>query len=146
MSNPLPAIRRVDMPDYPRSCSMSDTTFVLIPGAGGEAWYWHLVVPRLQRRGHEAIAVDLPAADDAAGLPEYAQAVVAAIADRAPERVILVAQSLAGFTAPLVCARLRIGSLVFVNAMIPRPHETPGQWFANPSLKQAKRAQDIREG
>jgi len=34
--------------------------FVLIPGAGGAAWYWHRVVPLLQEAGHEAIAVDLP--------------------------------------------------------------------------------------
>jgi len=125
---------------------MSDTTFVLIPGAGGDAWYWHLVVPRLERHGHEAIAVALPAADDAAGLPEYAQAVVAAIGKRAPERIVLVAQSLGGFTAPMVCARLPIGMLVFVDAMIPRPHETPGEWFADTKWKQAKRANDIREG
>ncbi len=56
------------------------TTFVLVPGAGGQAWYWHRVVPELQARGHEAIAVDLPAADDGAGFIEYADAVVAAIA------------------------------------------------------------------
>jgi pimeloyl-ACP methyl ester carboxylesterase len=125
---------------------MSDTTFVLIPGAGGDAWYWHRVVPLLQQDGHEAIAVDLPASDDSAGLAEYAQSVVDAIGDRAPERVVLVAQSLGGFTAPMVCARLPIGLLVFVDAMIPRPQETPGQWFAGTHWKQAKRANDIREG
>ena len=53
--------------------------FVLIPGAGGAAWYWHRVVPELRARGHEAVAVDLPGADESAGLPEYADAVVAAI-------------------------------------------------------------------
>ena len=26
-------------------------TFVLVPGAGGRAWYWHRLVPELQRRG-----------------------------------------------------------------------------------------------
>ena len=36
------------------------TTFVLIPGAGGQAWYRHRVVPRLAFRGHDAIAVELP--------------------------------------------------------------------------------------
>jgi len=125
---------------------MSDTPFVLIPGAGGDAWYWHRVVPLLQQRGHEAIAVELPASDDTAGLPEYAQAVVDAIGDRVPERVVLVAQSLGGFTAPLVCERLPIGLLVFVDAMIPRPSETPGEWFADTKWKQAKRDNDIREG
>jgi pimeloyl-ACP methyl ester carboxylesterase len=58
-------------------------TFVLIPGAGGAAtWYWHRVVPLLRRAGHEAITVDLPAAGETAGLPEYARLVVGAIGDR----------------------------------------------------------------
>ncbi len=38
--------------------------FVLIPGAGGAAWYWHRVVPLLQEAGHEAIAVDLVRAEN----------------------------------------------------------------------------------
>src|SRR5258708_20375428 len=74
--------------------------FVLIPGAGGAAWYWHRVVPLLQEAGHEAIAVDLPGDDETAGLPEYTRLVVSAIGDR--NDVVLVAQSLAGFTAPPV--------------------------------------------
>ena len=36
------------------------STFVLIPGAGGTAWYWHRVAPLLREAGHEAIPVDLP--------------------------------------------------------------------------------------
>ncbi len=28
------------------------STFVLIPGAGGAAWYWHRVVPLLRAAGH----------------------------------------------------------------------------------------------
>jgi pimeloyl-ACP methyl ester carboxylesterase len=51
------------------NASAEHRTFVLIPGAGGAAWYWHRVVPLLQAAGHDAIAVDLPADDPAAGLP-----------------------------------------------------------------------------
>jgi thioesterase domain-containing protein len=72
---------------------MRSFTFVLVPGAGGSAWYWHLVAPKLQVRGHEAVPAELPAADDRAGLPEYAAAVVVAIGDRDPEGVVLVALS-----------------------------------------------------
>jgi len=43
--------------------------YVMIPGAGGAAWYWHRVVPLLQQAGHEATAVDLPGDDNLAGLP-----------------------------------------------------------------------------
>jgi hypothetical protein len=40
-------------------------------------------VPELASRGHQAIAVRLPAEDDKAGWSEYADAVVDAIGDRA---------------------------------------------------------------
>ena len=56
---------------------------VLIPGAGGQAWVWHLVEADLRQRGYDAFAVDLPAADESKGLPAYADAVVSAIGDRA---------------------------------------------------------------
>ncbi|MEW2164881.1 alpha/beta hydrolase [Streptomyces sp. NPDC007084] len=102
------------------------TVFVLIPGAGGAAWYWHRVVTELRARGCEAVAVDLDGADESAGLPEYADAVVAAVGDR--DDAVLVAQSMGGFTAPMAGARVPVAGLVFVNAMIPLPGETPGQW------------------
>ena len=71
-----------------------DTTFVLVPGAGGAAWYWHRVVAEFERRGRESIAVALPAADESAGLAEYTDVVVEAIGDRRP--IVLVAQSFGG--------------------------------------------------
>src|SRR4029078_10972037 len=75
-------------------------TYGLIPGAGGDAWQWHLVARELEARGQVAVPVTLPPGDAAAGWSEYADAVVTAIGDRSD--VVLVAQSLAGFTAPLV--------------------------------------------
>jgi hypothetical protein len=111
-------------------------TFVLIPGAGGAAWYWHPVVPLLQAAGHEAIAVDLPGDDPAAGLPEYARLVAGAIGGRGD--VVLVAMSLGGFTAPLVAAEVPVSAMVFVNAMIPRPGETPGEWWDNTGWSDAR--------
>jgi len=121
-------------------------SFLLIPGAGGSAWYWHLVVPKLEERGHEAVPVALPAADDTAGLPEYATTVVRAIGNRDPRRVVVVAQSLAGFVAPLVCAKVSVALMVLVNAMIPQPGETPGDWWANTRHGEAKRDQNLRDG
>jgi pimeloyl-ACP methyl ester carboxylesterase len=96
--------------------------FVLIPGAGGMAWYWHRVAPLLEQAHRDAIVIDLPGDDVNAGLDDYADIVVRAIGERS--NVILVAQSLGGFTAPLVCARADVRMLVFVNAMIPQPGET----------------------
>jgi pimeloyl-ACP methyl ester carboxylesterase len=121
-------------------------TFILIPGAGGSAWYWHLVAPRLEQHGHEAVPVALPAADDTAGLPDYAAAVVRAIGDREPSGVVLVAQSLAGFTAPLVCQQVPVSLLVLVNAMIPKPGESPREWWTTTGYREAKRIQNERDG
>ena len=87
------------------------------------------MAPQLRERGHEVVAVDLPCDDDSAGLAEYAQCVVDAVGARGD--VILVAQSLGGFTAPLVCGRLPVSLLVLVNAMVPAPGEPPGAWWAN---------------
>ena len=104
-------------------------SYVLIHGAGSDSWYWHLVTPQLESRGHDVVAVDLPCDDDAADLQEYADVVVEAIGGR--RDVILVAQSLGGFTAPLVCERVAVALMVLVAAMVPRPGESPGEWWQN---------------
>jgi len=114
------------------------SSYVLIPGAGGAAWYWHRVVPLLRDAGHQAIAVDLPGDDPRAGLPEYTELVVAAIDGRAD--VVLVAQSLGAFTAPLVAARVPLRALVLANAMIPVSGETPGAWWDDTGAPQARQA------
>ena len=120
------------------------STFVLVPGAGGAAWYWHRTVPLLERAGHEAIAIDLPGDDPTAGLPEYTRLVGDAIGDR--DDVVLVAQSLGGFTAPLVAAKVPLRALVFVNAMSPAPGETPGAWWDNTGWLAARTAAAERGG
>jgi pimeloyl-ACP methyl ester carboxylesterase len=103
------------------------TAYVLIPGAGGASSYWCRVAPLLQQAGHEVVAVDLPGPDPMAGLPEYADLVVSA-AKRFPS-VVLVAQSMGGFTAAMAAERLPVQELVLVNAMIPVPGERPGEWW-----------------
>jgi len=48
---------------------MTTSTFILVPGAGGDAFYWHRVVPLLRDAGHEAVAVDLPPGRTASASP-----------------------------------------------------------------------------
>jgi pimeloyl-ACP methyl ester carboxylesterase len=112
------------------------SVFVLVPGAGGAAWYWHRVVPELQARGHEAVAIDLPGPDKATGLPEYTDLAVTAIGGR--RDVVVAAQSMGGFTAAMVGARRPVRQLILVNAMIPQPGETPGEWWGNTGWEQAR--------
>lgn len=119
-------------------------TFVLVPGAGGQAWYWHRVVADLEARGHTAVAIDLPAGDDAADLDVYADAIVEAAAGH--DDVILVAQSMAGFSAPLVCDRSPVSLLVLINAMIPLPGETGDRWWETTAQAQAAEAFAASQG
>jgi pimeloyl-ACP methyl ester carboxylesterase len=102
------------------------TTFVLIPGAGGAAVHWDETVAELASRGHRGIAVDIRGDDPALGLPEYAEIVDAAIGEHTG--VVLVAHSLGGFTAPMITSPA-VARIVLLNAMIPLPGETPGQWW-----------------
>src|SRR5918999_619201 len=104
-------------------------TYALIPGGGGDPWEWHRLVPEVASPGHHPIAIRLPAEDDTAGWSEYADTVLDAIGDRAD--VIVVAASMGGFTAPIVCARRRVDLLVLLNAMIPMPGETFNTWGTN---------------
>ena len=118
--------------------------YVLIPGAGGRAWYWHLLAACLVERGHRAIAVELPADDDTKGLSDYAQAVLDAVGSAG--EVVVVAASLGAFTAPLVAGPLQADKIVLVNPMIPMPGETPGAWWANTGAVEARTARASRLG
>lgn len=66
------------------------------------------------------------------------------IGDR--RELVVVAQSLGGFTAPLACSRVPVSLLVLVAAMVPVPGESPGDWFANTGWAQARRDQAERNG
>jgi pimeloyl-ACP methyl ester carboxylesterase len=116
-------------------------TFVCIHGAGGRASSWDLVAAELGRLGHEIIAMDLPCEEEV-GLAEYAAAVVDAIGDRRNE-LVLVAQSLAGFIAPLVCTQVPVDLMVLVAAMVPRPGESGGEWWPNTGQAEAVAAQGL---
>ncbi|UJR86338.1 alpha/beta fold hydrolase [Sandaracinus amylolyticus] len=119
-------------------------TYVLIPGATGDSWYWHRVVPLLRARGHEVVAPDLPARDESAGLDAYVDVIERAIGDR--RDLVIVAQSMGALSAPLVCARRECERLVLVAPMIPAPGETGGEWWARSGQTDAERAMAIAEG
>lgn len=121
------------------------TTYALLPGAGGEATHFYgRVTPLLEAAGHEALAVDLPADDESAGLGEYADLVSRVVGER--RDVVLVAQSLAGFTAPLVAERVPLRAIVFLNAMIPVPGERADDWWDHTGASAARDEAADRHG
>lgn len=120
-----------------------EKTFVLVDGAGDVGWYWHLVEQRLRHRGHEVVAPDLPCDDDSAGLDDYVRTVEQAIGDR--DNLVVVGQSLGGYTATLVAARHPVRALILVSAMIPAPGERAEDWFANTGWEEAVADQAQRD-
>ncbi|MEV7188137.1 alpha/beta hydrolase [Kitasatospora sp. NPDC093102] len=120
-------------------------TYVLIHAAAVDAWYWGPLAAELRERGHEVVAPDLPCEDEAAGLAEYADAVVAAIGERTG-RLVLVAHSFGGFTGPLVCERLPVDLLVMLQAQVPAPGESPGAWWENTGYWADRREADAARG
>jgi pimeloyl-ACP methyl ester carboxylesterase len=119
-------------------------TYVLIPGRGGRAWYWHLVVAELSARRHEAIAVELPSDDDTKGLHDYAAAVLDAAGNR--REIVLVATSLGSFVAPLVAHALQPRAIVLVNPALPIPGETVEAWHRDTGAEPARIAAAKRGG
>ena len=108
------------------------STYALIHGGGDAAANYELLAAELRDRGHDVVAVDLPSEDESALLWDYAGTVVEAIGERAGTgELVVVAHSLGGFTAPLVCARVPADLLVLVAAMIPAPRESVDQWWTN---------------
>lgn len=123
-------------------------TYVLVPGADGQGWYWHLVEPELRAHGHTVVTVTLPS-HESAGLDAFADAIAEAVraaAPAPPHPVVLVAQSLGGFSAPLACDRIGADRIVLVNAMVPRPGESAGEWWGNTGQAGARAAYAKADG
>ena len=70
--------------------------------------------------------------------PEYVDLVVEAAAGVTD--LVVVAQSLGAFTALPACARLDVRHLFLLNAMIPAPGETAGEWWENTGSGEARAA------
>ena len=101
------------------------------------------MIPLLRARGHTVVAPDLPCDDDSAGLTHYTDVVLKAIGYLTD--LIVVAQSLGGFTAPLVCARVPVELLVLVAAMVPAPGESGDDWWTNTGFPRSDRPFDAKE-
>ena len=110
--------------------------YLLVPGAGGAGWYWHRVVAELRDRGYSAEAIDLPTDDEQAGLADYAEVIVTAGAKY--DELVLVGQSMGAFSVAIAAQTLQPSRIVLMNAMVPRPGETPGDWWDNVGASQAR--------
>jgi pimeloyl-ACP methyl ester carboxylesterase len=95
------------------------STFGLIHGAWHGAWCWEPLVAELERRGHSAVAVDLPCDDPAATTLDNAKQVAHALGDA--DDVIVAGHSLGGIVAPVVATLRPVRKVVLLCALVPRP-------------------------
>lgn len=95
------------------------STFGLIHGAWHGAWCWEPLVAELQRRGHRAVAVDLPCDDPTATTLDNAKQVAQALGDAGD--VVVVGHSLGGIVAPVVATLRPVRKVVLLCALVPRP-------------------------
>jgi pimeloyl-ACP methyl ester carboxylesterase len=116
-------------------------TFLYLHGAGGRGASWDRVAAEVRRHGHAVVAPDLPS-DEEVGLDAYVDAAVAAIGPP-PTDLVVVAQSLSGFIAPLVATRVPVELIVLVAAMVPVPGESAGEWWGATGQGEAFTAQGL---
>ena len=108
------------------------TTFALVHGAWHGAWCWEPLIPELERRGHQAVTVDLPCDDPAATTMDNAKQVVNALRDAdteaaAGDDVVVVGHSLGGIVAAVIPLLRPVRRVVFLTALIPRPGRSLGE-------------------
>jgi pimeloyl-ACP methyl ester carboxylesterase len=108
---------------------VTETTFVLIPGAGADPRVYGATIAALHDLGQEGIAPPLPLEDPEAGPSRHADAVIAALPDPRPEPLVVVGQSLGAFTAAVVADRIRPHRLILLAPMIPKLGEAAGDWW-----------------
>lgn len=107
--------------------------FVLLHGGMHKGSCWGGVRAQLGRRGHRAVAPDLPVEDEDAGATEWARAAIAAIDavdDKAGverDDVVVVGHSISGLCLPVLAALRPVRRMVFVGGLLP----VPGRTFAD---------------
>jgi pimeloyl-ACP methyl ester carboxylesterase len=124
--------------------------FLLVHGARHGAWCWDALIAELEQRGHEAVAVDLPADDESAGAARYAE--VAANAIGGPGWSV-VGHSLGGLVIPLIPGLADVRELVFLCAPLPVPgrslweqaRDEPEMFVADSVQPEARRPGEMLE-
>jgi len=110
------------------------TTFALIHGGFHGGWCWDLLVPELQKRGHRAVAPDMPISDPTCGNVDYAAIVIDAL-DDVDDDVVVVGHSQGGTTVPYVAAVREVSKLIYLASAVPFPGESFAEFLqANPTF------------
>jgi pimeloyl-ACP methyl ester carboxylesterase len=112
---------------FVRVCAL--TTLGLVHGAWHGAWCWQYLAEELDARRFASISPDLPIDDAAAGLADYANAVIDELGDA--DDVVLVGHSMGSLVIPLVAAVRPVRGMVFLCSVPLVPGATVGLDFGN---------------
>ncbi len=95
--------------------------FCLVNGSTQNPLCWKLLVPELEKHGHQTmITPSLPVDEPAASGTRYAEVIAQALED-ASDDAVLVGHSASGMFIPLVPSLRPIRRLVYLAALIPKP-------------------------
>jgi pimeloyl-ACP methyl ester carboxylesterase len=92
--------------------------YCLVHGSTQNTSGWDLLTPELARLGQESIRVALPTDCPDASATVYADTIARALPS---DDAIVVAHSASGAFLPLVPSRHKIGRMVFLGAIVPKP-------------------------
>jgi pimeloyl-ACP methyl ester carboxylesterase len=96
------------------------SVFCLVNGSTQNPLCWKLLVPELEKHGHQTITPSLPVDEPAASGTRYAGVIAQALED-AGDDVVLVGHSASGMFIPLVPGLRPIRRLVYLASLIPKP-------------------------
>lgn len=126
--------------------------FVLVHGAWHGAWCWRRLLPLLWRQGHRAFALDLTGLGarrhlfrPELGLQDHVQDVVELLEAEELDGAIVVGHSYGGLVVTGAADRCptRVGTLVYLDAVVPRPGESWSSTHA--AATQAQRRERIAD-
>jgi pimeloyl-ACP methyl ester carboxylesterase len=96
------------------------STFCLVNGSTQNPLCWKLLLPELERHGHQTITPSLPVDEPGASATRYAEVIAEALEDTG-EDVVLVGHSASGMFIPVVPSLRAVRRLVYLAALIPKP-------------------------
>ena len=120
--------------------------FCLVNGSTQNPLCWKLLVPELEKHGHQTITPSLPVDEPAASGTRYAEVIAQAL-EGASDDVVLVGHSASGMFIPLVPSLRPIHQLIYLAALIPKPGVSiREQLAAEPDMLNAEWLAEFRAG
>lgn len=94
--------------------------FCLVNGSTQNPLCWKLLIPEIEKHGHQTVTPSLPVDEPAASGTRYAEVIAQALRDVSDD-VVLIGHSASGMFIPLVPSLRPVSRLVYLASLIPKP-------------------------